>query len=262
MSNTCEIEKRTGTQLIYLGYQKNITKNPTQIIFDTTKTCRLCGGHMLGNPEHESFHSDNWTDENQSRRRDQDYLCEACAWFSKNKEGTRAGNRSQYWCQSSSIYATENQYIAFDSPAGVYHLLKTDFETPCTLSVRGNDTNLAKKHQQWRNIDATTYDRKNTKISLVGIQAFKDTDKHFGVAMFNADIFCKSVDILVDQGESLILPTLKYMTSSWQMRNQLFTSLRAATAEISTPTIILACYIASYLIIPAETQKKTKKPNI
>lgn len=244
------MQKITGPQLIYLGLEKPLNKN-----FDKSNVCRICGGHMLGNPIPESSRSLNWTDENLCRRKDSSMICEACNWFTVNR------NRIKYWDKASGFYATKSNFLPLTSPADLYYLLKeqtlhsslnleTNTSDASLLVLRGDDANISRKHQQWRTIDGVTYDRRCTKITVVGIRAFKEPGKLFGVIEVDADEFMKYIEYLVLQTRTFLLPTFKYMTSDWQKRNQIYSDLRAATANIGSLSTILACYIVAHIAIP------------
>lgn len=238
-------KRLSGTQLLYLGLQKETRAN--YAIDETTlppgpAVCRICGGPLLAGYKSASERSDNWTDENLCQRRDSNHICMACGWFTEGK------NRTRFWSGNAAVHATET---SFDSVSinGLLKKLSKPFPLPSVFILRGGDPNIPRKHQQWRTIEGVTESRQQTKVSFVGLQAFK-LAKLSGIAVFDADQMVEMVHRLTQLGNTYLLPRTEQMKSDWQKRNFIYHQLMEATKEAGTPTALLAAYFAAHQLIP------------
>lgn len=209
--------------------------------------CRICGGPLLLPSKPAKQRSSSWTDENLCARRDEKNICKACAWFTEDR------NRINFWQGQQVIFASQDQLIATNIP-GLLAILESNFSTPAIFLVRGKDPQLARKHQQWRTIQAVTYSKEKVKIPFVGIQLFKE-DKISGIAEFISKDFCAQTRTLLQLSETYLIPTLGKLKSDWAKQNTIFSHLITGLGDKMTPTNYLSAYIASNIAIYGEGEK-------
>lgn len=233
---------KSGTQLLVSGLGV-ITPSSRQA-GRKEEACRICGGTLDDGYTLAADRSENWTDENLCQRRDSEYICSACHWFTVGK------NRTSFWRGNAVVFAAEHA-LQTTSPNGLLNLLATSFSLPSIFLIRGNDPNIPRKHQQWRTIEGVTYSRAQTKVALVGLQAFKAA-KLYGLAVFDCDELLEGVSQLSEQVRCYLLPTMEKMKTDWQKRNYIYSKLMEGTQRSASPATLLLSYLTAYAVIPAE----------
>lgn len=233
----------SSTQLIYTGINRLNSES------DPQRVCRICGGPLLLPEQPMKKISDSWTDENLCLRKDSEWICAACSWFTEGK------NRTQIWNGKQVLYATQNENITMTIPE-FHSFLQGDFETPAVFMVRGKDPNLIRKHIQWRAINNVTYSRKQVKVLLYGLQVWK-TGQIIGTAFFDTDEMLKTINVMQEKSTpyiNLLIDRIlakskkKKSLSEWFIQNLILENLLDAVADDMNTDIFLAAYIASNLM--------------
>lgn len=233
----------TATQLIYSGTQ-GLTGE-----YEPSESCHICGGLLFLPYKKVSELSANWTDGNLCRRLDSGKICIACSWFTAGK------NRSLVWGSSPVFCATENGTDSLTVPE-FYSLLKSGFTTPAVFMMRGRDSNLTRKHVQWRVLDSVTYDPKSTKVLFYGLQLWKEpTGLTIGTATFDSHWMLSVVESMMQTSspylEQFISNKKKVSqkkVSQWFVQNFVMQNLLAALMDKMTPELFLGSYIASHTL--------------
>lgn len=226
----------SGPQIIYLGLGNRPEVEPG--------ACRVCGGPLLGpSKSHQELSSTTWTDENICRRIDEERCCVACEWF-------RTGhNRQQYWDKQSVVIATpesieQMNYVDF------YEKIAASADAvavPSVILLRGDNTSLTQKHQQWKSIDGVNLSKKRLKMTIAGLRFFRSSTELSGVVDVDRKEFIQSVQSMLEQIDSYLKPTTVYMKTEWQKRNYYIRELMQAYKQSMDTSIVLSAHLAAHV---------------
>lgn len=231
----------SGPQVIYLG----LGNNPES----EKGVCRVCGGPLLGpSVDHMETSSGTWTDENICRRLDHARCCVACNWF-------RTGhNRQQYWNKQSVVVATPEAIWQTDY-ASFFEKVKEApefIDIPSVILVRGDNTSLTQKHQQWKTISSVNYSKDRFKITIAGLRFFRSSTELSGVVDIARSELIETVTTMIHQIETYLEPTTKYMKTEWQKRNYYIRELLQAYKNHNDVSVVLCAHLAAHVVTKEE----------